>query len=321
MKTDIPTSDTAFGIVADVVGSEPVAVRRFTTGAAHYVFEAVFEGRAPVVIRLAARQDRSAMAGAARLSRFLRPLGVPLPEIIAAGLDHEFPYLILERLAGVDLGDVVNHLPSSVLQDIATRVAAAQAIVAKLPSVGRYGYAVTAAEAPHSRWIQVVNDHLARSRKRIEAAGLFDAGVVDSVAALVAVEHAELDSIQATPFLHDTTTRNVIVTADGAFSGIVDVDDLCFGDPRYVAALTLAALMAAGSPVDYAEAWMNAANYEDDYVFRLYVAVFIVDLMSEHGHNKSSSVEDRRRMLGIFAECMRRVRRWALENSGYGRSR
>jgi aminoglycoside phosphotransferase (APT) family kinase protein len=250
------------------------------------------------------------MAGAARLSRLLRPLGVPLPEIIAEGLDHEFPYLILERLAGVDLGDVVNHLSNPALQAIAAKVAAAQAIVSKLSSAGRYGYAVTAAEAPHSRWIQVVNHHLARSRERIEAAGLFDASVVDTVTALVAAEHAALDSIPATPFLHDTTTRNVIVTAEGTFSGIVDVDDLCFGDPRYVVALTLAARMASGSPVDYAGAWMSAANYDDDYIFRLYVAVFAVDLMAEYGqafNNKLSSAEDRRRLAGAFAECLERL--------------
>jgi hypothetical protein len=42
-----------------------------------------------------------------------------------------------------------------------------------------------------------------------------------------------LDAIRATPFLHDTTTKNVIVTHDGVVSGIVDVDDLCFGDLKW----------------------------------------------------------------------------------------
>lgn len=108
MTTDMPNADTAAAIVAAVIGSEPVSVRRFTTGVAHYVFEGVFKDRAPVVIRLAAGPGRSAMAGGARLSRLLRPMGIPLPEVIAEGLGHEFPYLILERFAGVDLGDVVN---------------------------------------------------------------------------------------------------------------------------------------------------------------------------------------------------------------------
>ena len=65
------------------------------------------------------------------------------------------------------------------------------------------------------------------------------------VSELVTKARGELDSQPPIPFLHDTTTKNVIVTPEGAFSGIVDVDDLCFGDPRYVVALTLPSLTAA----------------------------------------------------------------------------
>jgi hypothetical protein len=83
--------------------------------------------------------------------------------------------------------------------------------------------------------------------------------------------------------LHDTTTKNVIVTQDGTFSGIVDVDDLCFGDPRYPAALTLAALMAYGGPDSYVSAWLRHTAQSDDRIFRLYVSLFLLDLMSEHG--------------------------------------
>ena len=49
---------------------------------------------------------------------------------------------------------------------------------------------------------------------------------------MVSAARAELDALSPVPFLHDTTTKNVIVTPEGSFSGIVDVDDLCFGDPR-----------------------------------------------------------------------------------------
>ena len=95
----------------------------------------------------------------------------------------------------------------------------------------------------------------------------------------------QIDAIEATPFLHDTTTKNVIIAPDGKFSGIVDVDDLCFGDARYPAALTLAALIAHGGPVDYVSAWMREAQHKNDRIFQLYVAVFLLDLMAEHGHD------------------------------------
>jgi len=66
-------------------------------------------------------------------------------------------------------------------------------------------------------------------------------------------------------------------------SGIVDVNDLCFGDPRYAPALTLAVLTASHKTDAYVQAWMHAAGHQDNRLFQLYVALFLADLMSEHG--------------------------------------
>ena len=62
------------------------------------------------------------------------------------------------------------------------------------------------------------------------------------------------------------------------------MDDLCFGDPRYPAALTLAALMVYGGPVSYVSAWLRHAGQPDDKLFRLYTSVLLLDLMAEHGN-------------------------------------
>lgn len=101
-------------------------------------------------------------------------------------------------------------------------------------------------------------------------------------------------------------TRNVIITPEGTLSGIVDVDDLCFGDPRYAPALTLAALTAMAGPKHYVDYWMRAARHRDDHIFHLCVALFLFDLMSEHGHvfngnEKPSTPEARAIMLDALA--------------------
>jgi aminoglycoside phosphotransferase (APT) family kinase protein len=254
MGTDAPNTAVAGDLAASAVGRRPTEVRRFGTGSHHYVFEAMFEDRPAVVVRIAAGHSRSAMAGALRLSRLLRPQGVPLPEIIAERLNHQFPHLVLERLPGSDLGEVIRGLSDSSLEAISAKVARAQWVTAKTASSGRYGYGVASTNAPHDKWSRVLQDNLARSRRRIAAAGLFDLDAVDAVAAMTAAARDELDSLPPIPFLHDTTTKNVIVTSAGAFSGIVDVDDLCFGDPRYVVALTLASLTASGGPAPITEA-------------------------------------------------------------------
>ncbi len=124
---------------------------------------------------------------------------------------------------------------------------------------------------------------LDRSRGRITTAGVYSVSEIDVLSPILNAMQSELSSVPATPFLHDTTTRNVIVTAEGKFSGIVDVDDLCFGDPRYVVALTHVALLTRGHPTFYTETWMRRAGFAHDRRFRLYVAMFLADFMSERG--------------------------------------
>ena len=130
--------------------------------------------------------------------------------------------------------------------------------------------------------------------------------------ALLDARADRLDAVPATPFLHDTTTKNVIVTAQGKFSGIVDVDDLCFGDPRYAAALTLAVLQAYGGPTRYVDYWLDAVHHRDDDLFRLYVALFLLDLMGEHGqvfngNQRPSQPQARTGLLAAFEASLQRI--------------
>jgi aminoglycoside phosphotransferase len=314
MTTDAPNNAIAGALAAAAVGRSPIDVRRFGTGAHHYVFEATFADRPPVAVRVAAKHGRAAMAGALRLSSLLRPRGIPLPEIIAEGVNDRFSHLVMERLPGTDLGEVISTLSDTNLEAIAKRVARAQNLTSLTASGTRYGYAIEPARAPRERWSQVLLDNLARSRRRIAAAKLFDEGAVDTIVNMVLAASAELDALSPVPFLHDTTIKNVIVAPEGSFSGIVDVDDLCFGDPRYVVALTFASLRASDGPTHYVDAWMNAAGYRNDRIFRLYVDLFLVDFMSEHGQEFNgnvppSSAGDRGRLLRVFKESLRCVDR------------
>lgn len=296
-----PTEAFAIQVAIDATGKRPLAARRFATGSSHYVYEVQFADQPAVVVRAGDHGARQAMQGAVKLSNLLRPLGVPLPAILSANVENELPWLVLERLSGTDLGAVIADLRSEQLEAIAARVAQAQAIAGKTASAGRYGYAADPELAPFSSWSQVLDKSLDRSRRRIAVAGLFEVSLVDEVQSIVANHRGELDQIEPTPFLHDTTTKNVIIADNGELSGIVDVDDLCFGDPRYPAALTLAVLLGYGGPTEYVSAWLRHAGASDDRVFRLYVSLFLLDLMAEHGQafngNEQPSAPDARASL------------------------
>lgn len=278
-----PNAELARAIATQAIGCAPSAIRRFTTGAQHYVFDVDFAERPSVVVRIGDPAARPLMAGAVYLSRLLRPLGAPLPEMLAQDIEAERPWLVLERLPGNDLAASIADLSDVQCGRIAAKVARAQAIVAGTRSAGRYGYAALPEAAPWLHWRDVLEASLARSRQRIASAGLFDLGMIDVAQNALNALGEAIDRIAPTPFLHDTTTKNVIVTNAGEFSGIVDVDDLCFGDPRYPAALTLAALMAQGWPIGYVAAWRRCAGWADDRLFRFYATLFLLDFMSEHG--------------------------------------
>ena len=216
-------------IAARYAKSLPKHVHRFTTGAAHFVFEASFRDRAAIVVRISRPSDRTIAKDSAQLSNRLRPLGIPLPEILEDGTDATHPYLVLERLPGTDLGDVISSLRMEQLDSIANKIAEAQSVVAGTPSGGRYGFAANPENAPYATWGEVLEEHRARSRSRIITAGLFNVSYVDRIEILARSMRSDLNAVPATPYLHDTTTKNVIITPEGELSGIVDVDDLCYG--------------------------------------------------------------------------------------------
>ena len=122
--------------------------------------------------------------------------------------------------------------------------------------------------------------------------------------------HTEASQVRAVPFLHDTTTKNVIVAPDGRLSGIADVDDLCWGDPHFAAALTLAAVEAFGGSRHYVATWMRLAGLRDDRLFRTYVALFLLDFLSEqgtafNGNEAAPDTEEGARLVALFERSHR----------------
>lgn len=308
MPTSLPSEDTAIAIARRVLAWSDTRAQRFTTGTAFFVYE-VAHGANLAVVRIGRPEQASALAEGRALQDRLRPLGVPLPDILAHGVQDGLPYLVMSRLAGTDLGHVIDDLGPASLRSIAEGVADAQLATAGSARGHGFGYASTADRAPHPLWTDVVRAHIDRSRQRILANGLFPPGVVAAAERLLATHADALAGMAPIPFLHDTTTKNVIVSPAGHLSGIVDVDDLCYGDPRYPAALTTAAMLAWGGPQDYVTAWLARAGLARDGVFDFYVATFLLDFMSEHGtrfngNEASSDPAKRARLLSLYAEAI-----------------
>ena len=269
---------------------QPVAwIARFPSGLAHYVYDGRLVDDRQLVVRLTRPDSRADFAGAVYWSQTLKPLGVPLPELCYVDIDGHtdgFPVLIMERLPGTDLGAVYPLLSGAQKLHIARQIVALHRRVTKLPRGAGFGYGFSFDDPSLKHtWKDVVDASLERSRRRILAAGLVSVEVVERVQEAVDRFGDYLSTVAPTCFLHDTTTKNVIVDG-GQLSGIVDVDSMCFGDPLFTPALTRMALLSSAYDAVYVDAWTAELELTplQQRALTLYTAVFCVNFLAELGH-------------------------------------
>lgn len=275
-------------MAGEVLHDDHVRVKRFPIGARHFVYEAVSAQGNKVVVRVSRQQDAAVAQDALYWSAKLRPLGVPLPEVLYADTSmerHAFPFVILERLPGVDLGVVINSMSPDALHRLAGRLTGIQSIVSALPPGLGYGFTSRLeGPFPFASWGQVVRASIKRSRSRIREAGVFGEGLADRVEATAEGLTDYFDSVPPTPFLHDITTRNVIVD-DSLLSGIVDVDDVCFGDQFFLVGLIRVALLANSHSPRYVDSWTQLLrpDAKQRSALGFYTTLFCLDFMGEVG--------------------------------------
>lgn len=279
-----PDESVASAIAREFCGSTPKAVLRFATGIGHWVYDVRTSTGDAFVVRVGTPDQAPDFAGAVHWSHELRPRGVPLPRLLASGEHERFPYVILARLPGSDLGAVYDTLDLEQKQAIASAVFDAQNRVLALGEGAGYGYLRLPSDPGRASWRAVIDDSIGRSRSRIEAAKSLAPEVCERVARRADALDGYFSRVRPTPFLDDATTKNVLVH-HGALSGIVDVDWLCFGDPLLTIGLTRASLRSAQRDSFYTDHWMALTQPSSERLaaLRFYTALFYLDFMSELG--------------------------------------
>jgi hypothetical protein len=282
MKPHSP--EHASHVAQNVLGEPILSVERFATGAGNWVYDVgAVSGRQVVVRFMRAREEYEA---GICWNQMLRPLGVPLPEMLASDSDRAGNgWFVLQRFPGADLGHAYATLTTPQKLSILDGVMTAQAIVQRSvrPSA-RFGYATSADHAPHASWSDSIAANLERTWQRILDIGAVDSNHVTRVQRLLPTFADYFATVRPVPFMDDTTTRNVIVH-DGVLQGIVDVDSLCWGDPLLVAALTRMALLSMRCDTIYTDAWFERFDPTPELhrVFDFYTAIFAVNFLSEQG--------------------------------------
>ena len=278
-------TERAAAVASGFAGSAVSSMRRFERGLHHHVYDvACADGRA-FVVRLGAAGEARYFEGARTWHALLTPIGTPLPRILASGEHEGHPFLILERLPGVDLEDAFDSLGEDDRRALAAAIAAIQDRVQTLPEGRGFGDALSY-DGPYTgaTWAAVIESFIDRSRRRLAGyeAGL--AALIGRAEAGAAQLAPYFAAVRPRPFLDDITTKNVIVH-ERRLSGIVDVDWLCFGDRLMPVALTRNSMLCTGRTPDYAAFWLEAHRPTDAErrALRFYTALYALDFISENG--------------------------------------
>lgn len=278
-----PTRDDVLRIVIELFGEPPRTCERFPTGLRNWVYDVTLSTGRRVVVRMSLAERREEVRAAVRWSDLLSEAGVPVANVLHADVHAPHPYLLLERLPGTDLGNQFEAHTKAELDGIADEVVSWQRAAAdSLPPAAGFGFALSYDDVLATTWGEALVKQLDRSEAALHSAGIVDPAIVEPVRRRLRQCTSSLDAVEPAAFLHDATTKNVIVH-QGEAIGLVDVDVMAFGDPLYLAALTRASLLAARRSPAYAE--RLAAQLGDDTVLLdLYTVVHCVGFLSELGH-------------------------------------
>lgn len=181
LSQGVPNSSHVSEIIRIHYAVQPESIQRFTTGNHHYVYDCWLPGGENVVARVALPSEREAIIGGIHWNHELRAKNLPLPELYFSNADSEFPYMLLERLRGRDLGHVISTMSETEQNEIAQRLMVMQKVVADSYPATRFGYAIFAEQAPFRYWAEELGRSLQRSRSRILSAGVMDLKFVDHV--------------------------------------------------------------------------------------------------------------------------------------------
>ena len=262
-------------IISDGLGKQVIKAQAFTTGLSHYVFDVETDDHLSYVVRLAPPERRLELKQGLYWQAKLEQIGVPLPKIYRTGELDGHAFVIYERLPGDDLEHLYPTLSSTVRQRLACTVAEIQQKIGTLddPSF-------------HSArpWMAILHTILERSEREIASSGLCDGRYVGIARTRMAQHGDYWAAVRPVAFLYDLNVRNVIVDHEQV-SGIIDVDEMWFGDSLLAIGRGKTLLQLMQQDTDYITAWCEYLKLSERQlrVVDFYALLYCVRFMGTVG--------------------------------------
>lgn len=311
----LPSENIAATVVASMTDEKILSSTRMKTGDQYFVY-AVKTADSEYVIRMTNMEHKSKFISALYWQEKLIPLGIPLAKFIKYDLDGKhspFPALLMMRLPGDDLCNVYLNLTDSDKKNLSNEIVNIQAATNVLPDGLGYGFADSYEEIPADKsWYDFLMNKLQYFISIIGKNAIFDINEINRAIDIAKGMAGEFRAIRARPFLYDASERNVIVYK-GKISGIVDVDEICFGDPLFVPALTYVALANEGYDTLYTDYWAEALQLDKKAKLRLefYRLYYTISFMRKHSITTANNQKinfNTQRLNDIFNQSLMRIK-------------
>jgi fructosamine-3-kinase len=316
MKTDNPTPNEQISssVVHSMTGEQVLSATRMATGDQNFVY-AVKTSTAEYVLLMTDTSHIHKFHAAVAWQKMFLPLGIPLAEFINSDLDAKYspyPALLMKRLPGDDLINVYSQLTNIDKKSLALEMVKIQALCNQLPIGPGYGildgYNSNSVE---KTWYDFLSKRLDLLVAHITKAAIFNPHMAKQVHNIAKDMEESFKMIQPRPFLWDASERNVLIHK-GKITGIVDVDEICFGDPLLVIALTSTCLELEGFDTLYTDYWAEALKLDRAAQARLnfYKLFYSIAFMKKHSMQTANSKKilfDTEKLLSLFHQSLERM--------------
>ena len=315
MHPTIPNENIAATVVSSMLDEKVLSSIRLATGDQHFVF-AVKTANLEYVLRMTKEENKNFFTSAIYWQDKLLPLGVPLAKFIKSDLNGKyspFPALLMMRLPGDDLCNVYSSLTNLDKENLAKEMIIIQNTTKALPNGAGFGITSSYENTPEFQsWYDFLIQRLNLFMDVISKARSFDATQILKAISMANEIKDDLHTVKAEPFLWDASERNVLVY-QGKISGIVDVDEICFGDPLFVLGLTYSALENEGHDTLYTDYWANNLNLDEKAKIRLefYRLFYTVVFMRKHSMlsaNNQKITFNVARLKNMFNQSLTRIK-------------
>ncbi len=217
-------------ISLEVFGEVPVAVVHLKTGLCNEVYDMSFPDNRYYIFRL--NKTDEYFQGSEKYIPLFRSLGIAVPKIVLTDYSRKnvpYCYQIMEKIPGADIGQVFNSLNSSQLAEIAMEVSNIFIKVQLLPTDGSFGSVGYSAGGEFESWFDYMRSLIELAISRGLKTGILTEEIKKILIELLNQNEKYFKDVESHAYYNDIASKNLMVSG-GEFSGLVDLDSICYGD-------------------------------------------------------------------------------------------